>query len=90
MKKWNEKTALEKTSDIISGIALCAWLIFEALDRKGVAEWADVASRIAVIVICVFEGISFWNENRVLSYIAIGGVLCLTATFVLEFMLLAN
>ena len=89
MKKWSEKTNLEKISDIISGIALCAWLIFEAMDRKGMAEWADIASRIAVIVICVFEGISFWNERRVISYIAIGGIVCLVATFVLEFMLLA-
>ena len=89
-KKWSEKTTFQKVMDIISGIALCAWLIFEAMDRKGMAEWADVASRIAVIVICVFEGISFWNEHRVISYIAIGGLVCLIATFFLEFMLLAK
>ena len=90
MKKWSEKTVLEKVSDIISWIAICAWLIFEAIDRKGIAEWADIASRIAVIVVCIFEGISFWNERRVISYIAIGGLVCLIATFVLEFMVLAK
>ena len=90
MKKWSDKSVLEKISDIISWIAVCAWLIFEVMDRKGMAEWADIASRIAVIVICVFEGISFRKEHRVLSYIAIGGIICLIATFVLEFMILAK
>ena len=90
MKKWSEKSVLEKTSDIISGIAFCAWLIFEIMDIKDIAEWADVASRIAIIVICVFEGISYWNEHRVISYISIAGAICIIATFVLEFMLLAK
>ena len=90
MKNWSEKTVLEKISDIIAGIAFCVWMIFEAMDRKGMVEWADIASRISVIVICIFEGISFWNDKRIISYIAIGGTICLIATFVLEFMLLAN
>ena len=89
-KNWKDKSTFEKISDIISGIAFCAWLIFETMDRKGMAEWADVASRIAIIVICIFEGISFWNKHRVISYIAIGGLICLIATFVLEFMLLSK
>ena len=89
MKQWNEKNKLEKISDIIAGIALCVWLVFEAMDRKGIVAWADIASRISVIVICIFEGISFWNDRRVLSYVAIAGVVVLLATFVLEFMLLA-
>ena len=89
MKKWNEKTNLEKISDIISWIAFCAWLIFEAMDRKNMADWADIASRMAIIVICVFECISYWNDKRVISYIAIGGFICIIATFVLEFMILA-
>lgn len=90
MKNWKDKSVLEKISDIISGIAFCAWLIFEAINRKGMTEWADIASRVAIIVICVFESISFWNEHRVISYIAIGGTICIVATFVLEFMLLAK
>lgn len=87
MKSWNEKNKIEKISDIISWIALCVWVMFEALDRKGMIEWADIASRIAIIVVCIFEGISFWNERRVLSYISIAGIICLLATFVLEFMI---
>ena len=90
MKKWSEKSVLEKVSDIISGIAFCAWLIFEIMHRKGMGEWTDIASRIAILVVCVFEGISFWNEQRLISYIAIGGIVCSIATFVLEFMLLAK
>ena len=88
MKKWSEKSVLEKISDIISEIAFCAWLIFEAIGKKGGAEWTGIASRLAIIVICVFEGISFWKEKRFISYIAIGGILCILATFALEFMLL--
>lgn len=90
MKKWSEKTNLEKIADIISIIAFCVWLIFEAINRKGDVVWADIASRIAILVICVFEGISYWNERRVISYIAIGGFICLIATFVLEFMPVTN
>ena len=89
MKKWSEKSVFEKICEIISGIAFCVWMIFEAMESKGIAQWADIASRIAIIVICIFEGIVFWNEKRFISYIAIGGVICLIATFVLEFMLLA-
>ena len=90
MKNWSEKNQLEKTADIISGIAFCAWLIFEFMNRNGGESWTDIASRIAVIVICIFEGISYWNEQRVISYIAIGGFICLIATFVLEFMVFAK
>ena len=90
MKKWSDKSALEKISDIISCIAFCAWLIFETLDRKGMVGWADIASRIAIIVICVFEGISSWNEHRVISYIAIGGGICIVAASVLEIMILVK
>ena len=90
MKKWSEKTKLEKAADIISAIALCFWLAFEFINKNGDVAWADIASRIAVIVICVFEGIGFWNERRVLSYIAIAGIVCIIGIFVLEFMLLTN
>lgn len=90
MKKWSEKTTLEKISGIIAEVTFCAWLILEAIGRNGGAEWTDIASRIAIMVICVFEGISFWNYKRFVSYIAIGGFVCILATFVLEFMPLAK
>ena len=88
-KKWSEKTKLQKVSDIISFVAFCVWLLFEFMDSKGIVGWADIASRIAILVICVFECISYWNEKRLISYIAIGGFICLLATFILEFMIFA-
>ena len=89
-KKWSEKTKLQKISDVVSIVAFCAWMLFEFLDSKGIVGWADIASRIAILILCVFECISFWKEKRIISYIAIGGFICLVATFVLEFMLLAK
>lgn len=89
MKKGSEKTKLEKISEVIAIIAFCAWLAFEFIYEKGMGAWADIASRIAIIVICVFELISNWNDKRVISYIAIGGIICLIGTFVIEFMIFA-
>ena len=89
MKKWSDKSVLEKTSDVISWIAFAAWLLFEMIEKNAGAGWTSIASRIAIIVICIFEGISYWNERRVISYVAMGGVLLLVATFVLECLLLA-
>ena len=86
-RKWNEKTTLEKTMDIISGIALCVWLIFEALERKSIA-YASMGAYISIIVICICEAISFWNVKRALSYVAIAGSVLLIATIVLEAMLI--
>ena len=90
MKKWNEKTTFEKISDIISEVAFCAWLIFEAIDKNRGSEWTSIASYIAVIVICLFQSFSFWNKKRFISYIAIGGIFCMIATIVLEFILFAK
>ena len=54
MKSWSEKTKLEKTADIISTIAFCFWLALEFINKNGDVSWADIAGRIAIIVICVF------------------------------------
>ena len=90
MKKWNDKSTFEKTSDIISAIAFCAWLIFEFINKNGTVKWADILSRIAIIIICIFEGICNRKEHKIISYIAIGGFVCILATFVLEFMIFAK
>ena len=88
-KKWSEKTTFEKTMDIISGIALCVWLIFEALEKSNKVKSADLVNCIAIGVICVCEAISFWNVKRYISYIAIGGLLCMIAVVVLEMMVIS-
>ena len=84
MKKWSEKTTLEKVADIIAAIALCVWLITEFLADKGMASESGLGTYISLSVICVCEAISFWNVKRVLSYVAIAGmVLMLTAAILL-------
>ena len=88
-RKWNEKNTLEKTVTIISGIALCVWLLFEALERKSTLKYANTVNYIAIFVICVCEAISFWKVKRALSYVAIGGAILMIAVMVLESMLLA-
>ena len=82
-KKWNEKTTLEKTMDIISGIALCVWLLFEVLERTNKYAFAEMVTYVSVFVICTCEAVSFWNVRRSLSYVAIGGAVCLLATIIL-------
>ena len=78
MKKWNEKNTLEKVMDIISGVAFCIWVVLSYFEVK--VPHAELVSCIALCVICVCEAVSFWNTKRVISYIAIGGmVLMLTA-----------
>ena len=88
-KKWNEKNTLEKTVTIISGIALCVWLLFEVLERKSTLEYANIVNYIAIFVICVCEAISFWKVKRSLSYVAIGGAILMIAVMVLQSVLLA-
>ena len=82
-KKWSEKTTFEKTMDIISGIALCVWLIFEALERTNKVKSANLVNCIAIGVICVCEAFSFWNTRRSLSYVAIAGAVCMVAVVIL-------
>lgn len=88
-RKWNEKNTLEKTVTIISGIALCVWLLFEVLERKALFQYANIVNYIAIFVICVCEAISFRKVKRALSYVAIGGAILIIAIMVLESMLLA-
>ena len=82
-KKWSEKTTFEKTMDIISGIALCVWLIFEVLERTNKVKSANLVNCIAIGVICVCEAFSFWNTRRSLSYVAIAGAVCMAAVVIL-------
>ena len=88
-RKWSEKNTLEKTVTIISGIALCVWLLFEVLERKTSFQYANIVNYIAIFVICVCEAISFWKVKRSLSYVAIGGAILMIAIMVLQSMLLA-
>ena len=81
MKKWNVKTKLEKVMDIISGVAFCVWLILEYIENK--APYAETISYIALCVVCVCEAVAFWNTKRVISYIAIGGMILMLTALVL-------
>ena len=83
------KNTLEKTVTIISGIALCVWLLFEVLERKSTLKYANIVNYIAIFVICVCEAISFWQVKRALSYVTIGGAILMIAVMVLKSMLLA-
>ena len=82
-EKWSEKTTLEKIATIISGIALCAWLAFEFLERQKAFPHAEMAGYIAIGVICLCEAISFWRVKRVLSYVAIAGLVLMASALVL-------
>ena len=81
MKKWNEKTTFEKIVEIISGIAFCVWLVLEYMGNK--VPNAELASYIALCIVCVCEAITFWNTKRVLSYVAIGGLILMVTVLVL-------
>lgn len=83
-KKWNEKTTLEKTMDIISTIALCVWLLFEYFEETNKVQHADLVRCISICIVCICEAFSFWNVKRVLSYIAIVGCVFLIAVMVLQ------
>ena len=81
MKKWNEKNGLEKVMDIISGVAFCVWLVLGYVENK--VPYAELISYIALCVVCVCEAVSFWNTKRVLSYVAIGGIVLMLTALVL-------
>ena len=82
-EKWSEKTTFQKVMDIISGIAFCVYLIFEALERANKVESADLITCIAIGVVCICEAFSYWNTKRIFSYVAIAGAVCLTAVMIL-------
>lgn len=83
MNNWNEKTTLEKVATIISGIALCIWLVFEYHVSKNAVPYAEIVTYVSFVVICICEAISFWRVKRAFSYIAIGGAVLLTAVLIL-------
>ena len=73
----------ELNMDIIAGIAFLVYLIFEALERAGKVETAELITCIAIIVVCVCEAVSYWNRKRIFSYVAIAGAVLLTAVLLL-------
>ena len=81
MKKWNEKNKAEKVMEIISGIAFCIWAIFTYVPNK--VPYAEMISYIALCIVCVCEAVAFWNTKRVISYIAIGGMVLMLAALIL-------
>lgn len=83
MNNWNEKTTLEKVATIISGIALCIWLVLEYLGSKNAVPYAETASSAAICAVCICEAICFWRVKRALSYVAIAGAVLLTAVMIL-------
>ena len=82
-RKWNEKTTVEKIADIIGVIALVAWLLLEFLGKKGLIAYSEITTCIAVGIVCICEAVSYWNVKRTFSYVAIGGLVLLTAVTVL-------
>ena len=88
-KKWKEKTILEKVASIVSGVALCVWLVFGVLERTTSLQFAKYVNCAAVCVICVCEAISFWKVKRCISYISIGGTIFMIAILILEMLLIA-
>ena len=82
-QKWSEKTAFQKAMDIIAGIAFLVYLIFQALERAGKVESADLITCIAIGVVCICEAFSYWNTKRTFSYVAIAGAVCLIAVMIL-------
>ena len=84
-EKWSEKTTFQKVMDIIAGIAFLVYLILQALERANKVESVDIATCIAIVVVCICEAFSYWNRKRVFSYVAIAGAVCLiTAVYFLS------
>ena len=82
-EKWSEKTKFQKTMDIIARIAFCVYLIFEVLEVANKVESVELITGIAIGVVCVCEAFSYWNKNRILSYVAIVGAVCLITAIIL-------
>ena len=82
-QKWSDKTTLQKVMDITAGIAFLVYMIFQALERAGKVESADLITCIAILVVCICEAVSFWNTKRVFSYVAIGGGILLATVLAL-------
>lgn len=82
-EKWSEKTTFQKIMDIIAGIAFLIYVIFEVLEITNKVESADFITCTSIVIVCICEAFSYWNTKRILSYVAIAGAVCLTATMVL-------
>ena len=82
-EKWSEKTTFQKVMDIIAGIAFLVYVIFQALERAGKVESADLITCIAIGVVCICEAFSYWNTKRIFSYVAIAGAICLIGVVLL-------
>ena len=82
-QKWSEKTTFQKVMDIIAGIAFLVYVIFQALERAGKVESADLITCIAIGVVCISEAFSYWNTKRIFSYVAIAGAVLLIGVVVL-------
>ena len=89
-KKWSEQTTLEKSMNIVSGIALCAWLVFEMLTKKTDFQYAELCASISILIVCVCEAFSYWNVKRTFSYVAIGGAVLILLTVILTAMLVTQ
>lgn len=88
MKKWNEKNLVEKAAEIISYVVIAAWFIFEILNDKGIIQiqHSETISCIVWGFVCLCEAVSFWNQKRVFSYIAIGGAALIAVSMILIMM----
>ena len=82
-RKWNEKNTVEKTADVIGLIAFVAWLLLEFLGKRGIIQYSEVTTCIAIGIVCVCEAVSYWNVKRAFSYVAIAGVVLLSAVGIL-------
>lgn len=80
------KKHLGKSYGYYIGRCVCIWLIFEMLSRTGKLAFADLIC-IALCVICICEAVSFWNTKRVLSYVAIGGIILTLVAVILQMLL---
>ena len=85
-QKWSEKSKFQKVMDIIAGIAFLVYLIFQALERSGKVQSADLITCLAIGVVCICEAFSYWNTKRVFSYVAIAGAILLIGVVVLLYL----
>ena len=64
-------------------LAVLVYVIFQALERAGKVESADLITCIAIGGVCICEAVSFWDTKRVFSYVAIAGAICLIGVVLL-------
>ena len=83
MKTWSEKNIVEKVATVISTIAFIIWIILNVLEKTSTLKGIDTFSYAAIFTICVSEAVNCWNQKRIISYIAIAGILCMVAAFIL-------